>query len=436
MVKTVWWLGTIGFLGLGAVDHCAAQLATTPWPKFQHDLRNSGCSEYVGPDTPEAVCWSSFSGVTGGSQIVVDENDGAYVFWAFVDSARLDARPDYFGRGDEETSSYSRLERFRSDGSITWNRRIALWGTASPCLSADGRVYTGTGSSIGILGRVYAFSASGRRLWRSNALDNVVYSHPTVGPGGVVYYPTDGGLFAFTNDGRLLWRYTGIYQYQCPSIGVDGFLYAVSHGLFGGGGVVALNPDGSRRWYTELGGGNGTTLAEDGTIYTLRAPTNFRSDLVALHPDGSMQWQHELELLSAAHPTVGNDGAIYVASNFESSDEQGVLWAVNPDGTRRWTVEIPVGTYAPVVVDAASNTYLVYYRSVEPWKTTLISFDAEGRERWRFDLGAALAQTGPAINAKGQLLIYAQKEGDPEPAMRILTIGDAADPTPPAIDRP
>ncbi|MCC7293043.1 MAG: PQQ-binding-like beta-propeller repeat protein [Phycisphaerales bacterium] len=413
---------------------CVAQLADTPWPKFQHDLRNSGCSEHVGPESPHAIAWSRFSELAYGPQVVLDSNEGPCVFWAFSGSLHLDARPDYFGRGDEDIESQSRLEQFRCDGSMSWNRRIAPWGNASPCLSADGRVYIGTGSSIAFFGRVYAFSTNGRRLWRSDLLDNVFYTHPTVGPGGVVFYPTEGGLFAFASNGSALWRYSGSYEFQCPSIGADAAIYLGLHGLFGGGGVVALNPEGTRRWYNDAGGTSGTTLAEDGTIYSHRVRNNYASDLIALYPEGALFWKHALEKVAVAHPAVGRDGTIYVVSTQESPEERGLLWAINPDGSRKWSVEFETGTDAPVVVDAAGNTYVVFYRSYEPLKTTLISFDSDGQERWRFDLGYAPALTGPAINDKGQLLIFAQKEGDPEPVTRILTLGDADDPTPPAID--
>src|SRR6185295_4701127 len=56
-----------------------AQLAGTPWPKFQHDAQNTGRSQYNGPAGPTPnVAWE-YSNSVGRTAVTIGSGGVAYV---------------------------------------------------------------------------------------------------------------------------------------------------------------------------------------------------------------------------------------------------------------------------------------------------------------------------------------------------------------------
>lgn len=93
----------------------------------------------------------------------------------------------------------------------------------------------------------------------------------------------------------------------------DGFLYA-------------LNPDGTRKWRCQMGGGTVTSspaITSDGTVYCGVA----NGYLYALNPDGTRKWRYQTGARVASSPTIGPDATVYVGS------DDGYLYAFFGNGT-------------------------------------------------------------------------------------------------------
>ena len=68
-----------GALLFGANAPAAAQLANTPWPMFQHDVRHTGQSSFLGPLFPagapassDVTSWQGFGKITSSPTIGAD----------------------------------------------------------------------------------------------------------------------------------------------------------------------------------------------------------------------------------------------------------------------------------------------------------------------------------------------------------------------------
>jgi len=169
-----------------------AQLASTPWPKFQHDAQNTGRSQYNGPAGPTPnVAWE-YSNSVGRTAVTIGSGGVAYV-----------------GDGKKPITALSR------DGDVVWfmsNGHSAGQAAGStPALGNNDTVYMGE---------------RGNNLWAADADD-----------GGIQW------KFFVTTDGDVR---------VSPTIGPDGTIYMGSSSL-GAGRLYALNPDGTEKWLTTLG---------------------------------------------------------------------------------------------------------------------------------------------------------------------------------------
>ena len=91
-------------------------------------------------------------------------------------------------------------------------------------------------------------------------------------------------------------------------------------------------------------------------------------------------------------PAVAPDGTIYVTTvRFPTSGVEGRLAALNPDGTVKWSVALtnaagtPVWASSTPVIDDAGNLYIAWAHDRDFRQLTCLSFDADGKVRWRFE---------------------------------------------------
>ena len=150
----------------------------------------------------------------------------------------------------------------------------------SPAIDYDGTIYLGVeghGDS-----RVWAFNPDGTVKWKYSV--DASYCHvrgsPTIGADGTIYIgikacpEKHGRVIALTPSGTKVWEYDVIPKpgtavlddvYSTPTVGADGLIY------FGAetGRFYALNPDGTLNWKTRLGGINWSSAAilPDGRLY-------------------------------------------------------------------------------------------------------------------------------------------------------------------------
>lgn len=192
-------------------------------------------------------------------------------------------------------------------------------------IGSDGTVYAGA----------YGFGLGGSEHWHREGIivlgldtrqeEDVIYARRTVGRG------VEDMLFAFTPDGRELWRQ--VYE-RCTSLttGPGGTLYiGATIGGWGGSSAMmhALDPrDGISRWSAKLNESPIVVLFDEyGTIYV-----GMSEGVTALGPDGTELWSLNTEE-GAGSPVLDSDGILYLGAGYHLY----AVWA--DDGTEAWSVE-------------------------------------------------------------------------------------------------
>jgi hypothetical protein len=175
----------------------------------------------------------------------------------------------------------------------------------------------------------------------------VIYSSPAVGNDGTIYCGChDNYLYAlYPDDGMLKWKYkTGNWIRTSPCIGDDGTIYVVSLDDY----LHAVNPNGTRKWRVDVGGGTSPTIGQDGTIYC------GYTKLCAINPNGTVKWKLAIDgKIRGATPCNSIDGTIYLG-NYDGSD----IVAVNPDGTEKWRVSIGGDVDTPPAIGEDGIVYI------------------------------------------------------------------------------
>jgi outer membrane protein assembly factor BamB len=112
--------------------------------------------------------------------------------------------------------------RFSPDGSPSWNTVLPSQVYTGPIVSAEGIIYTGTGS-----GNIYALEAeTGSRAGVIPA-GAIVTTAPAINVTGSLFFGCDDGyLYCFSPSGFSLWEFeTGGAVRSSPVIGIDGTVY-------------------------------------------------------------------------------------------------------------------------------------------------------------------------------------------------------------------
>ncbi len=144
----------------------------------------------------------------------------------------------------------------------------------SPAIADDGTIYIGSNDEK----YFYAINSDGSQKWRINT-DGVIYSSPSIGPDGTIYYTTCSTLFALDTDGTQKWSFdlnSGNNYSITAAIAHNGTIYIGSWDNY----FYALNPDGSLKWkfkgdshmdFSPLISENGNiyTVSENGTLYSI-----------------------------------------------------------------------------------------------------------------------------------------------------------------------
>src|SRR5262245_31197964 len=171
-----------------------AQLASSPWPMFGHDLQHTGRSPYVGPGLPAQQWAIDVPGRGGPLSPPTVAADGTI----------------YVGVASFDVENTRNLRAINPDGTLKWSFDTGGDVYSSPAVAADGTVY-------------------------------VSVSSPAIGVPGTV-----GSLYAVNGDGTLKWAFPlRGNSYSSPAVAGDGTIYV---GAFSLGGLHAVNPDGTPKW--------------------------------------------------------------------------------------------------------------------------------------------------------------------------------------------
>ncbi len=235
----------------------------------------------------------------------------------------------------------SELWTFGTDGIGLSSENSIL---ASPAIGADGTVYIGglydanlyaLDANDGSVKWTCGFKSKEREFPIMIPTEGWPFASPVVGEDGTIYQTLlyDPNLYAIdANDGNIIWSATlGKVEYDLLGLAspVPGCVYGLSEPAIGPDGTIyvslddpnlrAVNPDGSIKWETPLGGVGGYTLTvgSDGLIYAA-CDDNY---VYVVDADGEVvsQFQGDGWL---SFPVIAADNTIIV------SDVNNTVWAI------------------------------------------------------------------------------------------------------------
>ena len=252
-----------------------------------------------------------------------------------------------------------------SDSSVKWCKKVGESGNnlyaITPAIDAAGNIYvahrakemwklspSGTTTKITGLGDM----TGGVTL----AKDGTAYA---VGKGNTGIYAIEtassSNKWIYNNDfGGAADAFTGALRSAAPSIGADGTIYEVIDKTLGGG-VVALNPDGSVKWVYDTPGAipdGGVVISEDGTIY-VNGGMDTASGLMALDADGSLLWKYPTTAKVQTSPVIDNRGYIHIV------DAMANYYVIRQDGTLFGQTKLGTSCISAPVMDSQGRIYTV-----------------------------------------------------------------------------
>jgi len=395
----------------------AASLADTPWPKFGHDLNNTGQSPYYGPQS-NTTLWIKTGAPGSGTPYAspVLSSDGTiYIANKALDSngtLKWTATTEVYtiytpAIGSDGTIYLSNATNYvnaiNPDGTIKWSYLIGggVYGqgyiySGSPSIGSDGTIYIASyGKNLN------ALNPDGSLQWTTSTSSYVCNSGSAVSTDGTIYIISGTTPYAFYPNGTVKWTSSafmsvssGKASYSIPVIGSDGTIYIT---IYGGKNLTALNPDGSLEWSYNMGssfGQGSPAVASDGTIYV---PNSVDGKIYALNPDGTKKWDYSTGKTKTplySTPAIGADGIVY----FGFSDNK--IYALNPDGTLHWiyttggtiTGAPAIGSDGTLYVQS-NDGYLYAFR--DPFK--YIADQTKGSVPLTVKFNATSTSTDPAL---------------------------------------
>ena len=169
-------LAAFAILAVTTLNVSLAQLATSPWPMFRHDLLHTGLSQYDTSANPGLLKWKfATAGAFGFSSPAIGANGTIYV-------------------GSEDGNLYA----VNPNGKQKWVVATAKFVESSPAIGADGTIYIGSND-----GSLYAENPDGTQKWAFITDGGIDFSSPAVGADGTIYIGSeDGNLYAVNPDAR------------------------------------------------------------------------------------------------------------------------------------------------------------------------------------------------------------------------------------------
>ena len=230
-------------------------------------------------------------------------------------------------------------------------------------------------------------------LWKFRLPDEGAKSSPALAPDGTIYQGTFAGwLVALTPDGNRKWQFkAGREIKSSPAVAADGTIYFGSRDRK----FYALTPAGKLKWTFATGAwvDSSPAIAADGMVCFGSWDTNF----YALNPDGKLKWTYATGDIVDSSPAIAADGTIY----FGSHDRN--VYALTPDGRLKWkfATGAQITASPTLVADGA-----IYINSTDG---NCYALNPDGTERWRRHTGGS-SSSSPVLDENGNLFFAAGTE--------------------------
>jgi outer membrane protein assembly factor BamB len=230
-------------------------------------------------------------------------------------------------------------------------------------------------------------------LWKFRLPDEGAKSSPALAPDGTIYQGTFAGwLVALTPDGNRKWQFkAGREIKSSPAVAADGTIYFGSRDRK----FYALTPAGKLKWTFATGAwvDSSPAIAADGMVCFGSWDTNF----YALNPDGKLKWTYATGDIVDSSPAIAADGTIY----FGSHDRN--VYALTPDGRLKWkfATGAQITASPTLVADGA-----IYINSTDG---NCYALNPDGTERWRRHTGGS-SSSSPVLDENGNLYFAAGTE--------------------------
>ena len=317
------------------------------------------------------------------------------IFWSYTAGSIVDSSPAvavgsdgkvviYAGAEDLTNPRQGRLVALNPDGSDKWPAPGRTFETldktnpvdsgvfSAPTIGADGTIYFGCDN-----GKLFALNPNLSEQWEL-PVGSPIGSSPALGPDGTIYVMSvDFVLHAISPTNHTeMWRRSsgsGVNGFEAsPAVAADGTIYFAS----ADGDIFALRPDNSEKWPHIAAGVlvySSPAIVSDGTVY-FTSYTDGR--LLAVSPDGVIKWTFQASGVIAASPVTAADGTIYFG------DGNGVFYAVNPDGSPKWpnppNIGVPILSTAAVRADGT-----IIFGAHDHF---LHALNPDGSEKWKTEL--------------------------------------------------
>jgi outer membrane protein assembly factor BamB len=324
------------------------------WPKYRHDLNNSGYTADNGPTNPVKLLWNfttmksvASSPTVANGCVFVGSKDGA-LYCLNASNGEL-------------------LWYFNSNGSEV---------NAAPTIY-NNSIYVGVDN-----GNLYNLDiATGKPVW-TTSIGGLARSCPAISEGRVYVGSGDHDFFCLNaSDGSIIWTFPTLYRVQSSPAISDGVVYFATDDFH----VYALNAStGGQLWRTHTGSVASSPAVYNGCLY-IGSIDSYVWGLNASTGDKIWGYQTENSVFSSS-PAVAY-GCVYIGS-----DDNNVYCLNASNGERIW--QSPTGYWvrsSPAVADGnvyvGSEDYNIY------------CFDAfTGEKKWSYETGNYVDSSPAVVN--------------------------------------
>ena len=284
--------------------------------------------------------------------------------------------PMLFQDGSISVCSGKYLYAVNPDGSLKWRYAPDYWVEAL-AIGQDDYTYCNS-QFLGTQCFMSLYPTGGTFWW---AISATTASSCVVTENGDIYYLRGDSIKAIEPDANPKWEYDmdstqTTNQAAGLVIGYDGTIYTTINKNttpF----LVALNPDGSLKWESEIGGAFfSLAVGTDGTVYSVSGSlyaTDINGVLKWVYGDGSFNGYY------SSSPIIGLDGTVYFFDC--GGSEKGSLYAVSQSGEFKWRYEDIVGLRLMPLVASDGTIY------IGSWDTYLYAINSDGSLKWKYEIG-------------------------------------------------